>query len=162
MKTGNRRNFLMRWALLALTLVAIVVPASQAATPATLHADLSEWRFEQAVAKANSRGPAVLATDVKIVADGNAPAVPGAVAFPSILHNPDVGLPAAPALGVPPEGIVPTVGFPTTTDPSVPAGDGFSWRDAAIGFGVAAVLALFAAGMVMIFRNRGRVAAGMS
>ncbi len=43
-----------------------------------------------------------------------------------------------------------------------PTAGGFDWRDAAIGFSVAAVLALLAAGAVMILRNRDRVATGMS
>ena len=99
---------------------------------------------------------------MKIAANGNALAVPGTITFPSILHNPDVGLPDDPVLVVLPEDIVPIVGFPITTDPSVPAGDGFSWRDAAIRFGVSTVLESLAVAMVMIFRNRGGVAAGMS
>ncbi len=56
----------------------------------------------------------------------------------------------------------PRVGIAPVTEPEAEPTGGFDWRDAAIGFSVAAVLALLAAGAVTILRNRDRVATGMS
>lgn len=116
--------------------------------------------------------------------EGNAPIVPNAVpGYPAIL--PEVAAPSAttdqlPAFPPGPGGYVePTVppatdlrpfltdgprgvGIAPVTEPVAEPTGGFDWRDAAIGFSVAAVLALLAAGSVLILRNRDRVATGMS